>query len=322
MRKGSKEGRLSMRSIKTIFQVTFLLATFFLLAPQTYANPLGDKEVALFKAIEESDIQTVESLLDQGVDLDVNNSDGITPLGTAFVFFIMGEQSSQITEALINAGADVETRGINGETLLHTAVALTSAYLKDFFIQSGNEQVLASLQQQNCIKGIEILLNAEADIEARSRDGGMSILQIAIGWDSDTEVIEMLIENGADVNGVGISDVGAMPPLLLALINNRLDVMEYLISRGADVHVRSSTEETLLHVAATANLFEAIEMLVHTGIDVDEPDNKGLTPLHLAAAENHLEAVTTLLSLGADREAIDSFGKKPEDRSSITFDLN
>lgn len=304
-----------MRSIKNIFQVTFLLATLFLFAPQVYANPLGDKEVALFKAIEESDMQRVESLLDQGVDLEVRDDNETTPLMAALMYFIMGTQDSQIMEALINAGADVNLA--SGDPLLHHAVAFDiiaansdSPEVKDILIQLLGIEEQTTVNSitptpQNSIKAVEILVNAGADIE-ETNSNAMSVLQAAIIVGSNKAMIETLIENGANVNPPDIPAWMAiptlMPPLMMAIMAWRTEIIEILISAGADVKIRSISGETFLHPVANTVDPETptiIEMLVNAGIDVNAENDRGETALSLAKEANNVEAVTTLLRLGA-----------------------
>uniref|UniRef100_A0A8C6XPG1 Uncharacterized protein n=1 Tax=Naja naja TaxID=35670 RepID=A0A8C6XPG1_NAJNA len=67
-----------------------------------------------------------------------------------------------------------------------------------------------------------------------------------------------------------------------------------------DVNATNSANETLLHVAATHGHLEIIDYLISKGAKLEVKDNKGRTPLHRAAEKGHDKAVNRLLQAGAN----------------------
>ena len=63
--------------------------------------------------------------------------------------------------------------------------------------------------------------------------------------------------------------------------DNRLEVIEYLVSSGCDINAVDDEEQTPLHKSAMFGNAEAVELLVGKGANVNQIDNNGNTPLHV-----------------------------------------
>ena len=98
------------------------------------------------------------------------------------------------------------------------------------------------------------------------------ILAIAIG---NIEIIELLLTNGADANAKAESDV---TPLLLSIFKKDKRIAELLLAHGADVNTKMEGGITLLHFAYLEGNKEIIKLLVANGADVNAKDDNGLTP--------------------------------------------
>ncbi len=111
------------------------------------------------------------------------------------------------------------------------------------------------------------------------------------------EVVEFLISKGADVNAK--SNNGGTP-LLRASQNGHKEVVEFLISKGADVNAKSDTGNTPLILSSDHGHKEIVEFLISKGADVNAKSDTGNTPLHCASYGGHKEVVEFLISKGAD----------------------
>jgi serine/threonine-protein phosphatase 6 regulatory ankyrin repeat subunit B len=83
-----------------------------------------------------------------------------------------------------------------------------------------------------------------------------------------------------------------------------------LLNRGADINVRDTQGQTVLHYAARAGA-DTVNALALQGADLNAPDNLGARPLHVAAAMKHQGAAEALLRSGAQADAQDRFGVTP-----------
>ncbi|XP_055308077.1 ankyrin-3-like [Sitodiplosis mosellana] len=132
-------------------------------------------------------------------------------------------------------------------------------------------------------------------------------------------VAEMLIKNGADVNGRNHMN---LTPLHVAAskgnpFSGHKNVAKLLMSKGADVNVGNHLKMTPLHVAAENGRKKVAEELIKNGADVNSHKDvakllmyKGanvnagkhskVTPLHLAAQNGHKDVAKLLIEKGAN----------------------
>ncbi|MCP4726450.1 MAG: ankyrin repeat domain-containing protein, partial [bacterium] len=111
---------------------------------------------------------------------------------------------------------------------------------------------------------------------------------------------KLLSENPDMVNA---KDENGMTPLHLASRNVNNDMIELLISKGADVNAKDNNNVTPLHSLAFRGALECIIILVEKGADVNAGMRDLSIPLHSAARGGHLEVVEYLLSRGSDVNA-------------------
>ena len=86
-------------------------------------------------------------------------------------------------------------------------------------------------------------------------------------------------------------------PLMMAAINNQLELAQKLIERGADVNRKGWTP---LHYAATRGHREMMRLLLDNDAYIDSESDNGTTPLMVAAYAGTPLAVKLLLEAGAD----------------------
>jgi ankyrin repeat protein len=84
-------------------------------------------------------------------------------------------------------------------------------------------------------------------------------------------------------------------PLMIAASRKRKDVVELLLSKGANVMVRRKDGTTALHVAADGNApEELLKILIHAGADTYATNDYGKTPADFARHRNFTDVVTFL----------------------------
>ncbi|XP_015271103.1 PREDICTED: myotrophin [Gekko japonicus] len=81
-----------------------------------------------------------------------------------------------------------------------------------------------------------------------------------------------------------------------ALKNGDLDEVKDYVAKGEDVNRTLEGGRKPLHYAADCGQLEILEFLLLKGADVNAPDKHSITPLLSAVYEDHMACVKLLLS--------------------------
>jgi ankyrin repeat protein len=96
-----------------------------------------------------------------------------------------------------------------------------------------------------------------------------------------TDIVELLLNNGADINAVSKNKFIATP-LQSALAMGWTDAARLLIARNANVNCRGDEGFTPLHEAAGNGQVELAKLLLDHGANLNAKDDHGKTPLTIA----------------------------------------
>jgi ankyrin repeat protein len=122
------------------------------------------------------------------------------------------------------------------------------------------------------------------------------------------EVVEFLVEQGADVTLKDANDVTVLHSLAY---RGASDLSKLVIANGADVNAKVVTGLAAIHFAVNAGRMEVIEVLVRSGADLELTDNLGSSPLLLAASAGSFGLVERLVELGSDVGRVNARGDTP-----------
>ncbi|XP_053600142.1 palmitoyltransferase Hip14 [Plodia interpunctella] len=121
--------------------------------------------------------------------------------------------------------------------------------------------------------------------------------------------VKELIEAGWDVNQ---PDRETVTLLHWAAINNRREIIQYLLAKGARVDaVGGELQSTPLHWATRQGHLEATVLLIRAGADPSLRDAEGCACLHLAAQFGHTAVVAYLVARGVSPDEADAGGMTP-----------
>ncbi|KAK6314095.1 hypothetical protein J4Q44_G00155540 [Coregonus suidteri] len=117
----------------------------------------------------------------------------------------------------------------------------------------------------------------------------------------DLAEVEMLLQNGADVNAN--NEFGRTPLQVMKLGNPA--IAEALLRANANPNVRDHVRGlTITHDAARDGYVDTLRVLMDYGADVNFLDNDGNLPLHLAAREGYLDVVQLLVGCTSSQQCI------------------
>jgi ankyrin repeat protein len=125
-------------------------------------------------------------------------------------------------------------------------------------------------------------------------DGRRSTPLIVAAFTDNTEVVQLLLEGGADVHGV---NVGGFTPLHMAAIYNHVEGCRLLLDNGAKVDTKALENSTALYIAARNGYFSLVKLLLERGANIKLKNRSGLTAEVLARTCGHRAVVDWLKSV-------------------------
>ncbi|CAF1476076.1 unnamed protein product [Adineta steineri] len=130
----------------------------------------------------------------------------------------------------------------------------------------------------------------------------MSIVQ-AIQYNELDRAKEIIESGQTDVN---TPDEEGCYLLHWAAINNHVEIIRYLISKGASVDIKGGDlQSTPLHWACRQGCIEAFFILVDNGASLHSTDVNLVQPIHLAAQYGQIKILSYLLGSGIDVDCYD-----------------
>ena len=296
-------------------------------------------------------LAAARALLEAGASADAGFHDPKADPESSFRSVLYGAAAvarhEPLTRLLLSHGADPNDE----EVAYHTPEGYDNGTLQAV-VESGRctPETLATLLLRKCdwhdVRGVRWLLERGADPSLETR-WTPSILQHALGRDDDLEIIQLLLDHGADpqqpVDGVtavaaasrlGRGDVlDAMARRGVPLALGGGDALLAACARGhgpaarriADLQsaavdeVHAMAGQLLVRFAGNGNS-AGLRLLLEIGLPVDARDQEGYayhdiapmsTGLHAAAWRGHPTAVRALLAGGADPNAKDARDRTP-----------
>ena len=280
--------------------------------PNVINTEKGMHYTALHRAVahEEGSLAMIELLLQHGADPNAHSSEftgQYTALHSVFDYWLRHWQEDVllVLDLLLDAGADVQAFTKDGSTPLHRAVSLTAYGLK-----RGSDWQLAPDVWNHVRTVFQTLIDAGADINAQgpipqepSPDFfgpyGRTILHTAIDgqviYFGGTEIVEFLLDNGADPNLSfhslrHIEEEGGLTPTYREVLVPDKTAFLYAMSGSTATNNRIS--------------LRLVHLFLDAGADPNIPDADGLTALfyvHVRGVKEEREDIErALISTGAD----------------------
>ncbi len=247
-------------------------------------------------------------LLGARADPNQKDSYGDTPLHIAARLGM----SEDIIQALVSAGADIDERNKKGVTPLALAIERKQLVQAALFVKMGADIHAEDIDGETALVkamkvGSDMVKAIITSENIQSRDSqGRTALHITVMTRSDPAVINFLISRKADINA---RDKNGDTPLHIAVRNNDRANGEILLAYGADVFTPNVSGESALKAALT-RMGGRQDWVLNSTV-IKSSDGSGNTPLHLAAEWQLANVVSFIVQKGGDLNTKNANGETP-----------
>lgn len=229
---------------------------------------------------EQDRIAIAKYLLDRGVNMNAYDDYGNTPVSLTGLY--------------------------NFEKLFDFFVNYSKVGLRTPFKSEFHRYILISIARcGNNLNFFEKVVKMDANVNWADSKGFTALMEASLS--GNYEMCCRLIELGANVNAVDNELRFSAVQHVCDRGNDNVKILELLLSKGANAYVKSSTGETLLHLACRRGYVNTVMKLLSIGIYPNCFNSNEETPLHLiltcdstGTEELILSAVESLIEAGAD----------------------
>ncbi len=244
-----------------------LIFPFFLLHPcPCLAQDIGEKEYMLIEAAEKGETAKVLSLLNDSINPNVSDWDGMTPLHYA-------AQNGHITtvKALVLNGAQVNAMDNEQRTPLHLSVHFNSLDIAEYLVQH------------------------QANVNAKDQYG-LSPLFYASAY-GDYIMTDMFLFYS---EGESVTDPEGKTPFLAAVWGGHIADAGLLLRYISDIKETDNQGNNAIHLAVLNEDIEMLDSLITWGCNFNSVNMHGYSCLDLAIQENYPDVIEHLIAAGSE----------------------
>ncbi|XP_046572743.1 putative ankyrin repeat protein RF_0381 [Haliotis rubra] len=263
----------------------------------------AESNTILHLACEGGNLDIIETVLVQDT-VDINSLGGQdrTPAMKAAV-----KGHKHVFDLLVTKGADLSLVDGDRNTILHMACEGGNLDIVKHIL-TRNTVNINSLGENDwtpamkaAIKGhkdvFDLIVKEGADLSLVDEEGD-SILHAACEGGNVDIVTYMLKQNSVTIN---LRGEDMFTPVMMAASKGHIDVFNVLVRENADLLIRDSNQNSILHIACKGGNMEIIKStLTNFSMDVNDIGKEGMTPVMLAASEGRKDMFDFLLQNGAD----------------------
>ena len=247
--------------------------------------------VALFEAVQNGNIETVELLLAKQ-ELDINAVDFRRYNRTALMLASQDGKLQIVNALLDRQSAKADQKDLDGNSSLSLASMAGQVEVVDRLLERKD----VNIDSQNCRGATALIIAATAQGSRKENEANILI------------ALSLLI-NHADSS---IKDrEGGGTALMRAVDSGNEAMVKLLIDYNADVGIHDDLERGLLHSAAINGQEAIVNLLLTTKLNVNAQDKNGKSPLHDACRDGNYNVVRLLLDGGADPSIKDLYKRTP-----------
>ncbi|XP_076095731.1 uncharacterized protein LOC143066806 [Mytilus galloprovincialis] len=232
----------------------------------------------LHEAVLNENVDIVKLLVSLDADVRAPDIKGDSPLHYAAL-----NENFDIVKILVSLGADVSVPDIEGHSPLHYAAL--------------NENV----------EMVKLLVSLGANLSVTNNEGDSPLHKSA--RNGHVEIVKLLVSLGADLS---TTNKQVKTPLVLF-------EEYYNTSHWSHWYTTDDKGGSPLHQATNQEEQNIVEVLVSLGANMSARNNEGNTPLHQAVGNGQLTMVKALTCLGADITVKNNEGMTPYDLAEVAY---
>lgn len=221
-------------------------------------------------------VATAELLIRKGASIAINTNK--VNCEESLLQCAVRANAIECVQLFIAEGADVNSLKPNGTNSIHLA---------------------ADLGLQECLSILLDSEGADPNIRICIREKESTALHLAAD-EGNVNCVKLLLAKGADAT---LKNHRGFTPLHLAARTSSLECVKELLENGnADPNAEDFDQRIPLHAAVSKceSAFNILELLISKGANVNHKDIFGFTALHLAALDGLAQSVELLIFYGAD----------------------
>ena len=250
----------------------------------------------------------VRFLIENGADVNISDSDGLTLLMKA-----VRDGNKSLISLLIESGADVSAQDSQKKTSYHYAAHFSSPEIIELLLNgganplakddSGESPFSISLLRDNMISLSVLGKNTEI-----ADDNGETPAHIAVRNKVNAAFLSLLVKNGFPIDK---ADSSEKTPLRIAVESGLRPLALFLLSQGANPFQKTADGECALSDALKCGNIQILDGIVKYNSARTDGKKEGI--LHYAARYADEETVRHLVDLGVLKKSLrNSDGDTPE----------
>jgi len=251
-------------------------------------------------------------LLEHGADVNVQNSKGFTALMMACQY---GKEA--MVRLLVDHGADIHMLNLHQHSALMYACEEEHVEICRYLIEKGadvngkdgKDSTILMNAARSGNKELVNLLFQQPNLHYNEKNyNGWNALMYGCFAGSSPDILQGLIDRGEALED---PDVNGFTSLMVACLNGKKKVVEFLMEKGVDVNKKNKSGATALMVVSQNGHRDIVKLLLDHGARIDECDHLGNTALMYATLNKQKWIADDLVQEGANINARNLQGDSP-----------